>query len=274
MIDASEELPPASPPMVDPAELRSWLILENEHLLVFDKPGWLVCHPSKNGPWSSLAGAVREEFQPDVIRLICRLDRETSGVTILAKSKATAKRLQNARQRKIRKLYAAILEGEMLAPVIVNQPLGPDPSANVSVKQHVAEGAGSQTATTTFHPLAIQNGYTFAGIELGTGRKHQIRAHAEWLGHRVLGDKLYGPDPDLYLEFATKGWTTRHSDLLGMTRQALHCAAIDLRPASMDFLLRAPLPADMARFTTKRMALPAVEAQRLLNEFVADRISK
>jgi 23S rRNA pseudouridine1911/1915/1917 synthase len=268
MIDAGEELPTAVAPLVDPADLRSWLIFENDDLLVFDKPGWLVCHPSKNGPWSSLAGAVREEFNPDTIRLVNRLDRETSGIVILAKTRKIACRLQYPRQRKVRKLYVAILEGEMPASVTVNQPLGPDPSVNVSVKQHVMEGAGSQLASTVFHPLAVRGGYTFAGVELGSGRKHQIRAHAEWLGHRLLGDKLYGPDPNLYLEFAINGWTARHSELLGMTRQALHCAAMDLRPIAIDILLRAPFPADMARFTTKRMTLTAADAQQLQNEFV------
>jgi 23S rRNA pseudouridine1911/1915/1917 synthase len=114
----------------------------------------------------------------------------------------------------------------------------------------------------------VRGGFTLAGVELITGRKHQIRAHAEWLGQRVVGDKLYGPDPGLYLEFAQKGWTVRHSELLGMTRQALHCVAIDLRTAGMDYLLRAPWPADMGRFAQKHMALSADEAQGLLDAFV------
>jgi len=229
MLDIHEELPPVTTPLVNPADLRSWLILENEQLLVFDKPGWLVCHPSKKGPWSSLAGAVREEFKADVIRIVNRLDRETSGVVILARTKAIACRLQYPRQRKARKFYAVILQGEMTAPVMVDQPLGPDPSANVSIKQCVMDGEGSQTAMTSFQPLAVRGGYTLAGVELSTGRKHQIRAHAEWLGHRVLGDKLYGPDSSLYLEFAVNGWTARHSELLAMTRQAVakHLAILE-----------------------------------------------
>ena len=247
-------------------------MLNDERLLVLDKPGWLVCHPSKNGPWSSLAGAVREEFKPDAIRLIYRLDRETSGVIILAKTEAAGRRLGKAvLQRKIGKLYVALLEGEMPGPVTVNQPLGPDPAANVSVKSCVVAGEGSQEASTIFHPLAVRGGFTLAGVELLTGRKHQIRAHAEWLGRRVVGDKLYGPDPGLYLEFATKGWTARHSGLLGMTRQALHCAAIDLRATGMDYLLRAPWPKDMARFAERCMGLPADEAQRLIDGFVSTR---
>lgn len=273
MIDASEPLPPSVPPLVDPAELRTWVMLNDERLLVLDKPGWLVCHPSKNGPWSSLAGAVREEFKPDAIRLVYRLDRETSGVIVLAKTEAVGGRLGKAvLQRKIGKLYLAILEGEMTGPVTVNQPLGPDPTANVTVKSRVVAGEGSQEATTVFHPLRAGGGYTLAGVELLTGRKHQIRAHAEWLGQRVVGDKLYGPDPGLYLEFARQGWTAKHSALLGMTRQALHCAAIDLRPAGLDYLLQAPWPKDMARFAQKRMDLPADEAQRLIDAFVAEKL--
>jgi 23S rRNA pseudouridine1911/1915/1917 synthase len=275
MIDANEPLPPAVPPLVVPADLRTWVLLEDERLLVIDKPGWLVCHPSKNGPWSSLAGAVREEFKPDAIRLIYRLDRETSGVIILAKTEAMGGRLGKAvLQRKIGKLYVAILQGELRESVTVNQPLGPDPSANVTVKQRVVAGEGSQEAITVFHPLRVSGGHTLVGVELVTGRKHQIRAHAEWLGQRVVGDKLYGPDPGLYLEFAQQGWTARHSELLGMTRQALHCVAIDLRATGLDYLLRAPWPKDMARFAERVMQLPPEEAQRLIDGFVLEKLPK
>jgi 23S rRNA pseudouridine1911/1915/1917 synthase len=272
MIDAAEALPPAQPPLVDPAEVPGWVLWDDEQLLVLDKPGWLVVHPSKNGPWSSLGGAARETFKLDTVRFIYRLDRETSGVVILARTEAVAGRLGKAiLQRKIGKAYATILEGELNAPVTVDQPLGPDPTVNVSVKQRVvaAGSPGAQEAVTKFHPLAVRGGFTLAGVELLTGRKHQIRAHAEWLLHRVVGDKLYGPDPGLYLEFASRGWTERHSALLPLTRQALHCAAIDLRPAGLDYLLRAPWPKDLARFAERRMQLPTAEAQALIDAFVA-----
>lgn len=275
MLHAAEDLPPAAPPLVNAADLRSWLLLNDERLLVIDKPGWLVVHPSKNGPWSSLAGAVREEFKPDAIRFVFRLDRETSGVIVLAKTDAVAGRLGKAiLKRNIGKLYVALLEGEISAPVTVSEALGPDPTANVTVKSRVvpADSPGAQAAETKFHPLLARGGFTLVGVELVTGRKHQIRAHGEWLGHRVVGDKLYGPDPGLYLEFATKGWTDRHSALLPLTRQALHCAAIDLRPAGLDYLLRAPWPKDLARFAERRMQLPAAEAQRVIDGFVASKM--
>lgn len=271
MTHADDPLPPAEPPLVNPAELPGWVLLSDAKLLVLDKPGWLVVHPSKNGPWSSLAGAVREGLGIETIRFIYRLDRETSGVVILAKDEATGSRLQKAMgKRLIGKAYVTILEGELPGPVTVEQWLGPDLSAGVTVKQQVvpAGSAEAQAATTIFHPLVVRGGCTLAGVELLTGRKHQIRAHAEWLGHRVIGDKLYGADPRLYLDFAVHGWTPRHSELLRFTRQALHCAAINLRPAHMDYLLRAPWPADLARFAAREMALPAVEAQGLIDQFV------
>ena len=277
MTHVADALPPDVPPLVNPEDLRRWVLRDDEQLLVIDKPGWLVVHPSKNGPWSSLAGAVREEFKPDAIRFIFRLDRETSGVIVLAKTETVGGRLGKAvLQRKIGKLYVTLLEGELTGSVTVNQPLGPDPTANVTVKSRVvpAGSIGAQEATTLFHPLAVRGGFTLAGVELLTGRKHQIRAHAEWLQHRVVGDKLYGPDPSLYLEFATKGWTARHSALLPLTRQALHCVAIDLRATGMDYLLRAPWPIDLARFAERRMQLPAAEAQRLIDGFVAANIAE
>lgn len=264
-------LPPPEAPLVNAADLPGWVLFEDERLLVLDKPGWLVVHPSKNGPWSSLAGAVREVFRVDKVRMVYRLDRETSGVMIFAKDEAAGSRLQKAVGKgRLSKLYAALLEGELAAEREVNAPLGPDPASSVTVRQRVvASGSpGAQEARTVFHPLARAGGFALAGVRLITGRKHQIRAHALSIGHPVAGDKLYGPDETLYLEFAQRGWTERHSMLLPLTRQALHCAAIDLRPAGLDHVFRAPWPADLARFAERRMGLPPVEAQQLINGFV------
>jgi len=85
MTDYSFVPPSSTTPKVDPAELPKWLIEEDDDYMVFDKPGWLVCHPSKDGPWSSLVGAVKEWKQMDVSHLVSRLDRETSGVILIAK---------------------------------------------------------------------------------------------------------------------------------------------------------------------------------------------
>lgn len=265
-------LPPAEAPLVDPAELRGWVRHDDDRLLVIDKPGWLVVHPSKNGPWSSLAGAVRAGFGLETVRMIHRLDRETSGVMIFARDEAMGSRLQKAVGRGLLgKAYVALLEGELAAAQEVDRPLGPDPMASVTVRQRVVEAGtpGAQAARTIFSPLAHGGGLTLAGVQLITGRKHQIRAHAEAIGHRVVGDKLYGPDERLYLEFAQSGWTARHSALLPLTRQALHCAAVDLRPAGVAHLFTAPWPVDLARFAERRMGLAPAAVQALLDAFIA-----
>jgi 23S rRNA pseudouridine1911/1915/1917 synthase len=271
-LDPDIPRPAASASLVDLVELRRWVRFEDERLLVLDKPGWLVVHPSKNGPWSSLAGAVREGLGLQTIRLVYRLDRETSGVVILAKDAATGSRLQKAvGRRQLGKAYVALLEGELADPRTVALPLGPDEAADVTVRQRVVEpgSPGAQEAETVFHPLVVRGGRTLAGIELRTGRKHQIRAHALAIGHPVVADKLYGPDATLYKEFAEHGWTDRHTALLPWTRQALHCAAIDLRPAGLDYLLTAPWPADLAQFAARHLHLPAAEAQELIDAFIA-----
>ncbi len=271
MTEIDGPLPPAEAPLVNPADVPGWVVFEDERLLVIDKPGWLVVHPSKNGPWSSLAGAVREVFKLDKVRMVYRLDRETSGVVIFAKDETTGSRLQKAVGKgRLGKCYVALLAGALEAERDINAPLGPDPASTVTVRQRVVESGspGAQEARTIFHPLLQQGGYTLTGVQLITGRKHQIRAHALSIGHPVAGDKLYGPDESLYLEFAQKGWTERHTALLPLTRQALHCAAIDLRPAGFEHVFRAPWPADLARFAEKRMGLAPAEVRRLIAGFV------
>jgi 23S rRNA pseudouridine1911/1915/1917 synthase len=92
------------------------------------------------------------------------------------------------------------------------------------------------------------DGFTLARIVTETGRKHQIRAHAQWLGHWLVGDKIYGPDATLYLDFIDQGWSGAMAARLWLPRQALHCAEIDLRPAGLDRVFRAPLADDLRHF--------------------------
>jgi 23S rRNA pseudouridine1911/1915/1917 synthase len=233
--------------MITPGEVRSWIIYEDDRLLVVSKPGDVVCHPSKAGPWSSLVGAVREYTQLPVVHLVFRLDRETSGVVVLAKDAKMAGRLQTAMQeRKVGKAYEAILTGELAESVTVNQPLGDDTASPVFVKSTV-RGDG-QTAVTHFTPVKFGGGFTLVRVVTETGRKHQIRAHAQWLGHTIVGDKIYGPDARCYLDFIDHGWTEALAAKLRLPRQALHCAEIDLRPAGLDYVFRTPLPGDLQAF--------------------------
>jgi 23S rRNA pseudouridine1911/1915/1917 synthase len=233
--------------MIAPEEFTAWIIHEDERVLVVNKPGDVVCHPSKAGPWSSLVGAAREYAQRATMHLVFRLDRETSGVVVLAKDAATAGRLQTAFQkRRVGKTYTAVLTGGLPGPVTVNQPLGDDLASPVHFKSAVC--AGGRPAVTCFLPVSSEGGFTLARVSTDTGRKHQIRAHAQWLGHPVVGDKIYGPDARLFLEFIETGWTESLASRLLLPRQALHCAEIDLRQADWPQVFQAPLPRDIQDF--------------------------
>lgn len=244
----------SKPPLISPQEIGGWLVEEDEDYLVFDKPGWVVCHPSKDGPWSSLVGAVRAWRGMATAHLVSRLDRETSGVILLAKHPGAASVAQTAMERRwVEKTYLAVLEGELAEPTLVDQPLGPDETSDIAVRTAVR--AGGSPASTFLEPLARAGGLTLARVQPHTGRKHQIRAHALWMGHPVVGDKLYGRDPSLYLEFAREGWTARHARSLAHPRQALHAARLDFRAPSLARVFRAPLAADLRQLVRDRMGL-------------------
>ena len=229
------------------AELRSWIVYEDARLLVITKPGDVVCHPSKAGPWSSLVGAVREYTQLPTVHLVFRLDRETSGIVVLAKDADMASRLQTAMmKRNVGKKYFAILTGELNGAVTVNQPLGDDTASPVFVKSTVRPDG--QPSVSHFSPICCGRGFTLAQVVTDTGRKHQIRAHAQWLGHSLVGDKIYGPDARCYLDFIDHGWTDALAAKLLLPRQALHCAEIDLRGAGLEHIFHAPLPEDLRQF--------------------------
>lgn len=237
--------------MIAAEEVPGWIVYQDDDLLVVNKPGDIVCHPSKAGPWSSLVGALREHTGLPTVHLVFRLDRETSGIVVLAKNSEMASKLQVAMQkRRIGKVYQTILTGKMTDAVTVDQPLGDDVNSVVFLKSAVR--ADGQPSVTHFTPIAAGNGYTLAKVVTETGRKHQIRAHAQWLGYPIVGDKIYGPDARCYLEFIDSGWTANLAEKLLLPRQALHCAEIDLRTAGLPYVFSAPLPEDLRTFCTEK----------------------
>ena len=213
--------------LTSPEELKSWILHEDDDLLVVNKSGEVVCHPSKFGPTSSLVGAAREYTGLETVHLIFRLDRETSGVVVMAKNKETASRMQKAVQnRKVGKTYLAFLTNRLEDTVTVDQPLGADEESPVWVKDKVRPDG--KNAISHFRLLVATDAFTLARVEIETGRKHQIRAHAQWLNHSVVGDKIYGPDDQCYLDFIESGWTPKLAKKLLLRRQGLHCTQIDL----------------------------------------------
>ncbi|WP_321471251.1 RNA pseudouridine synthase [uncultured Paludibaculum sp.] len=233
--------------MITPEELKSWILSQDDTLLVINKPGHVLCHPSKHGPWSSLVGACREYLSADVLHMPSRLDRETSGLVLLACDRELGSLLQRAIQHgQVRKSYLAILEGTLANPVEVDQPLSVATGSVVRLKRAVTPGG--QHAHTVFEPLEHAAGYTLTRVHPTTGRLHQIRVHAASIGHPVAGDKLYGPDETLFLRFMEHGFDEHLQAALPFHRHALHAASLVFELETGPLSFQAPLAADMAEF--------------------------
>lgn len=234
--------------LITPEELRAWILEETPDILVLNKPPHVVCHPSRHGPWSSLIGACREYLGAGVLHMPYRLDRETSGVLVLARTKETGTRLQRAVQfRKFRKTYHAVLTGHLETAVTVSAAIGPDLGAEF-YSRRTTVNEGGESAETEFIPVAWGGGYTLVRIHPHSGRRHQIRVHAAHLGHPLAGDKLYGPDPSLMLRFMREGMTAELLDQLKLDRQALHCTEVEFETERGKEIFSAPPREDLAAF--------------------------
>lgn len=247
---------PTDIPLITREQFGSWVLRNDDDLLVVNKPPFVVVHPSKAGPWSSLVGAAREFTGLDRLHLVFRLDRETSGVVVLAKRRDLASRLQTAVQdRRVIKRYLAILQGEFSDRRDVNVPIGPDLGSVVYAKRRAAPAPDASPAQTIFHPLATGGGFTVVAALPVTGRTHQIRAHAEWLGHRVVGDKVYGPSATCFLEFIEHGWSAALAQRLLLSRQALHCASVTFQLPEGAMGFTAPPTPDLVDFARERVGV-------------------
>lgn len=245
--------------MITPEELASWVISKNDDMLVVNKPAHILCHPSKNGPWSSLVGACREWLGGGTLHMVSRLDRETSGLILLARRPDVASLLQTAMaRRQVQKRYLAVLVGRLTESALVDQAIGPDALSSFVARQWVVPDTG-RAARTWFEPLAHNNEYTLVRVRPETGRRHQIRVHASWLGHAILGDKLYGPDASLMQEFIRDGFTERLRTQLVIDRHALHACALTFDPRLWPQTYEAPLTSDLVGFCHEQgLPVPSV----------------
>jgi len=236
---------------------------ETDDWIVIDKPPHLKAHPSKpNGPYTLWDG-LRELLAFEIanggqVSIINRLDRETSGLTLVCKTAAAARQFSMLMgKRRIHKEYYAIAWGwpaddhyEIDAPL---GRMGEHNPSNIWLKQAV-HPLGAQARTTAFVEKRFErqttNGSRFSLIRAipATGRTHQIRVHLAHIGHPVIGDKIYGPDEQHYLAFIDAGWTEELKQSLLLQRHALHSAVLRIEDGDAPLEWHAPLPADMAAF--------------------------
>lgn len=219
---------------IPPTKLALDIIYEDEDLLVLNKPAGMPIHPSLNNYTNSMANALAYYFQsqgkPFIFRCCNRLDRDTSGLTIVSKHLVSGSILSDmTKYREVHREYLAIARGSVTpSEGTIQAPLG---RKDGTIIERTVDWEHGEDAVTHYKVVKEANGHSLVSLRLETGRTHQIRIHMKYLGYPLIGDYLYNPD----MEY--------------MTRQALHSHHMEfthpITGAHMSFT--APLPEDMAR---------------------------
>ena len=249
-----------------PSTINFSVIDESPDWIVVDKPPYLEVHPSKPNGKRTLWDELRELLSYELVNggqvsIINRLDRETSGLTLVAKHRAAARDLGlQMMARRVEKEYLALVWGwpatdtfEVDAPLLRQ---GERQHTRVHLKQMVhPDGAAARTHFRVEQRLTgtTTNGDRFALVRAfpHTGRMHQIRVHLSHAGHPIVGDKLYGPGDDCYLEFIQTGWTEALANRLLFPRHALHSAVLRLPQAGLSW--ESPLFPDLAGWVRENL---------------------
>ena len=221
-----------------PIALPFPIVYEDEDIVVINKPANMPIHPSQNNYENTLANAAAYYYEirqntPFTFRCINRLDRDTTGLTILAKNMYSANILASYMQeRKIKRLYVAILDGSLEKKWgTLNRPIGRKDNSTIEREINYEQG---EKAITHYYRIEQFGNYQLAAFQLETGRTHQIRVHMCSINAPLVGDTLYNTKPSATL----------------MNRQALHAYRISFpHPISgktMKFV--APVPEDMTSF--------------------------
>lgn len=217
---------------IPPIKMDLDIIYEDEDIIVLNKPAGLSIHPSLNHYEDSLANGLAFYFEsqdkPFIFRCANRLDKNTSGLTVIAKHLVSANILSTqVRDRLLSREYYAIVRGSLPQKEgTIDAPIG---RVDDSIITRQVDFSSGQPAVTHYQVIDEKNGHSLLSIHLETGRTHQIRVHMKYIGFPLIGDYLYNPD----FEY--------------MTRQALHshklCFKHPITGQLMEF--EAPLPADM-----------------------------
>jgi 23S rRNA pseudouridine1911/1915/1917 synthase len=238
------------------------VVFEDSHLLVIDKPPLLTVHPTARHYKHTVIKRLNAERPDEFLALVHRLDRETSGLLLVARTRDSERAFKRVLEDRthgeeeagaFRKIYLAITRGVPPSGV-VELPLEPDVDNPLRVKMRVAAAGSGSSARTDFEVRGERGGYALVACELHTGRQHQIRVHLSALGCPVVGDKLYGPDDRLLARAADGELSEADRELLELPRHALHAHRYLMHHAvtGEPLQLEAPLSDDLQAFWSER----------------------
>jgi 23S rRNA pseudouridine1911/1915/1917 synthase len=222
----------ASSEKIPPVEMALDIVYEDEDIMVINKPADMPIHPSLNNYYNSLANGLARYFEkqnkPFIFRCVNRLDKDTSGLTIIAKHMLSGGILSSmVADREIHREYRAIVCGQITpGEGTIDAPIA---RVGDSIIERCVDFEKGECAITHYRTVTYQNGHSLLSIHLETGRTHQIRVHMKHIGFPLVGDYLYNPD------------------MKYIKRQALHSYRLQFtHPITGEFMdFTAPLPADM-----------------------------
>ena len=244
------ELPPLRRSEAAPEPIPLNIVYEDDHLLVVDKAPGMVVHPAPGHRAGTMVNALLYhvqslsklggEFRPGIVH---RLDRDTSGLVVVAKEDKAHQALSSSlRRREVRRLYVAAAWGHLPeAHSRVDQPIGRHPR----YRKRMAVVPGGSRAVTRIRVKARWRSAELLDVALETGRTHQIRVHLAHLGHPVVGDSVYGEGWERGMGGPNRGWARELARR--MPRQFLHAARLGFEhPITSEAMrFRSPLPTDL-----------------------------
>lgn len=193
-----------------PEEMELWIIYEDDAIIIIDKPAGIATIPSLNHPAGTLANGLLGYYEknniPFTIHVVTRLDKDTSGLVLIAKHRYSHSLLAAFQKAgEVKRKYMAVAEGKLTKKIgTINAPIGRKPD---SIIERTVTDAGKD-AITHYKVIRESGGHSLLEVELETGRTHQIRVHFSFINHPLAGDNLYGG-------------SAKH-----ISRQALHCCEI------------------------------------------------
>jgi 23S rRNA pseudouridine1911/1915/1917 synthase len=249
-VRAGETIRLRRPAPVEPPVPRDFGILyQDESVLVIDKPAGLPMHTTAKFWRNTLTALLRERYPDEQMEVAHRIDRETSGVLLIARGRRVASFLTRAfARRAVDKTYLALVKGHPPDRGRIDRPL-----KLLDTKSRVMMGVASDglPAVTTFQVLRRFADHALCAAHPETGRQHQIRVHFQSLGHPIVGDKLYGAGEELFMRSCDQGMTPELLELFdGLPRHALHAHRLTFpHPTRGEpVTVESPLPADLADY--------------------------